>query len=86
MKAKIVRVFVERGQEGLFYATSPDLKGLLVAEKTVDALWESVPATIKAMYAACDVNVEVCEAEKEADAKFTPWVALPQRREAATHL
>ena len=30
--AKVVRVKVEEGKTGLFYATSPDLKGLLVAE------------------------------------------------------
>jgi hypothetical protein len=36
-KARVLRVKVEEGQTALFYATSPDLKGLLVAEPTIDA-------------------------------------------------
>ena len=36
MKARIVRVKIEEGKTGLFYATSPDLKGMLVAEPTIN--------------------------------------------------
>jgi hypothetical protein len=75
-KAIIVRVKVEEGKTGLFYATSPDLKGLLVAEPTLDALDESIPKIIAQMYAACGVDVVVAQA-KDNDPHFFPWVAIP---------
>lgn len=61
-KAKLVRVKVEEGKTGLFYATSPDLKGLLVAEPTIDALEEAIPKVITDMFAACDTAVVVTKA------------------------
>lgn len=57
--AKIVRVKMKEGKTGLFFATSPDLEGLLVAEPTVDALWRTVPDAITQMYAACGERVMV---------------------------
>ena len=42
-KATVVRVKVEEGKTGLFYATSPDLRGLLVAEPTIDELEKAIP-------------------------------------------
>jgi hypothetical protein len=76
MKAQIVRVRVEEGKAGLFYATSPDLKGLLVAEATMDGLEREIPKAIAALYAACDVEVVVTKAE-DGDDDLTPWVAVP---------
>lgn len=75
-KAKIVRVKVEEGKAGLFYATSPDLKGLLVAEPTIDALDVAIPKVIVDMYAACGINVVVTKAQDD-DPEFYPWVAIP---------
>jgi hypothetical protein len=74
--AKIVRVKVEEGKAGLFYATSPDLKGLLVAEPTIDALDEAIPRVITDMFAACGIRVIVTKAHDE-DPEFYPWVAIP---------
>jgi hypothetical protein len=75
-KATIVRVKVEEGKAGLFYATSPDLKGLLVAEPTIDALDETIPKVITNMYAACGIHVVVTKAQDD-DPEFYPWVAIP---------
>ena len=61
-KAKVLRVKVEEGKTGLFYATSPDLKGLLVAEPTIDALEEAIPGAITDLFAACGVMVVVTKA------------------------
>jgi hypothetical protein len=74
--ATIVRVKVEEGKAGLFYATSPDLKGLLVAEPSIDALDAAIPRVITDMYAACGVHVVVTKARDE-DPEFYPWVAIP---------
>jgi Domain of unknown function (DUF1902) len=41
--ARIVRVKYDGGDAGLFFATSPDLRGLLVAKRTMDELVEAVP-------------------------------------------
>jgi hypothetical protein len=75
-KAKVVRVKVEEGKTGLFYATSPDLKGLLVAEPTIDALEDAIPRVIGDMYAACGVSVAVTRGGDD-DPDYTPWIAIP---------
>lgn len=75
-KAKIVRVKVEEGKAGLFYATSPDLKGLLVAEPTLDALDEAISNVIIDMFAALGVKVVVTKAQDD-NPEFYPWVCIP---------
>jgi predicted RNase H-like HicB family nuclease len=78
MKAKIVRITVERGSEGLFYAESRDLKGLFVAGHTLDELHREIPIVIRRMYEACDVSVVVSGIEGEDD---NSWVAVPLQEE-----
>jgi hypothetical protein len=75
-KARIVRVKVEEGRAGLFYATSPDLKGLLVAEPNIDDLDVAISKGITDLYAACGVSVVVTPAQDD-DPEFFPWVAIP---------
>jgi hypothetical protein len=77
LKAKLIRVTIERGREGLFYAESPDMKGLFVAKATLDELREEIPVVIGRMYEACDVDVDVREVEDEND---NSWVAVPVRK------
>ena len=76
MKARIVRVRLEEGDAGLFYATSPDLRGLLVAEPTLDALDEGIPVAIAQLYEALGMTVVVSKLEDDDD-DFHPWVAFP---------
>jgi len=73
MKAKIVRVTFERGREGLFYAQSPDLRGLLVANATLEGLKKEIPSAIEEMFDACDTPVTVTEVEDDE----SRWVAIP---------
>lgn len=75
-RAKIVRVKVEEGKAGLFYATSPDLKGLLVAEPNIDDLDEAISKGITDLYEASGVSVVVTKAQ-DSDPEFFPWVAIP---------
>jgi hypothetical protein len=74
LKTKIVRVKVERDDVGLFFATSPDLKGLLVAEPTLEALDEAIPEAVKALYAACGLTVVV--SKTEASRAHSPWISF----------
>lgn len=76
LRAKIVRVKVEEGKAGLFYATSPDLKGLLVAEPNIDDLDAAISRSIADLYAACGERVVVTKAQ-DGDPDFFPWVAIP---------
>lgn len=76
MKAKIVWVKVKEGKSGLFFATSPELRGLLVAEPTLDALYEFIPEAIRSLYAACGEHVVVGQADRF-DNDQTPWIAFP---------
>jgi hypothetical protein len=75
LKARIVRIIREKGKAGLFYATSPDLEGLLVAEATIDALQTAIPNAIREMYAASGVEVVVSPVDDPDEGRT--WVALP---------
>jgi hypothetical protein len=74
-RAQIIRIKIEEGRTGLFFATSPDLQGLLVAERTIDELDEAIPEAIAELYAASGVKVVVTKAKD--DSEFIPWVAIP---------
>jgi hypothetical protein len=75
-RAKIIRVKVEEGKAGLFYATSPDLRGLLVAEPNIDDLDVAISNAITDLYAASGETVVVTKAQDD-DPEFFPWVAIP---------
>ena len=77
MKAKIVRIKIEQGDAGLLFATSPEIKGLLVAEETAEALAREIPKAIRDMYAVCGVEVVVSPVEDDEDGDLQPWVAVP---------
>jgi hypothetical protein len=75
MKAKTFRVRIK--QDGsLFIATSPDLKGMLVAEHSLEELENAIPSAVQDLFAACDVKVVVSKIEDD-DNDVTPWVAFP---------
>jgi hypothetical protein len=76
MRPRIVRVEREKGKAGLFYATSPDLKGFLVAEKTREALEGAITQAIKDLYAAHGVEVIVSPADESPEDQEM-WVAFP---------
>lgn len=77
LKPKIVRIEYKKGDAGLLFATSPDLKGLFVTERAMDAFERSIPAAIKDLYAACGVNVVVGMAEQIDQDSRPPWIAFP---------
>ena len=72
LEAKIVRVRIVE-DDGLFLATSDSLKGLLVAEKTLDAVRREIPKSIEALYAACGVEVVATRIQDEPN----DYVAVP---------
>jgi hypothetical protein len=74
LKATIVRVTVERGREGLYYAKSRDLKGLLVARASIDELRRQIPIAIREMFEVCDTPVIVSEVDGPDE---DSWVAVP---------
>lgn len=76
MKAKIVNVKVERHATGMFVATSPELKGLLVAKHSLSDIREAIPQAITEMYAVCGQDVLVTPAEDGSDFD-QPWIAIP---------
>jgi hypothetical protein len=76
MGTKIIRVQYEQGRSGLIFATSPDLNGLLVSERAMEAFDDSIPAAITDLYAACGVKVVVTKVDDAPDEGVTPWVAI----------
>ncbi len=79
LQAKLVRVVFETGETGRIYATSPDLRGLLVGRRTMPELEEILPQAISDLYAAAGVHVVVSKLSDEG--AETPdaaaWVAFP---------
>ena len=47
-----LRIKYATGKSGLIFATSPDLPGLLVAERTMEALEKSIPKAIADLHDA----------------------------------
>jgi hypothetical protein len=74
--ARTVRVKYEGGDAGPFFATSPDLRGLLVAKPTMDELVEAVPQAIRELYAADGIDMIVVRARYD-DREFFRWIAVP---------
>ena len=78
-RAIIVRVSINEGETGLFYATSLDLRGLLVAEENLNDLDEAIPKAIAELYEAIGVSVIVSKVStaEDDDRELHPWVAFP---------
>lgn len=84
-KAKIVRVSMDQGKAGLFYAQSPDLRGLLVTAETTEELKAKVPGAIADLLKAVGLDVVVTEAE-DGNSRERPWVAVPKVLVAAREM
>lgn len=77
VRAQIVRTRVVQGEAGLFYAISPDLKGLLVGRPTTEALERAIPQAIIDLYAACGEGVVVSRLDAVEVPEEEAWVAFP---------
>ena len=80
----------EHGKMGLIYASSPDLRGLLISRPTMEELREAIPQAITDMYLACGEKVLVSSLKPDELLEDDRWVAFPaeiakraQEREAA---
>ena len=74
MKAKTFRVRIE-DRDGLFVATSPDLKGMLVVRDSEEDVKAAIPREVADLYAVCGVEVVVTELD-DGDGELRPWVAV----------
>lgn len=74
-QAKLIRIKIEEDASGLFFATSPDLRGLLVAKLTVPELENDLARAISELYAVTGEEVLV----SQVDGANWPrsWVAFP---------
>ena len=60
---KRIQIKIDEDGAGLFHATSPDLEGFLVSERTMEALDAEIPKAIQAMYAENEMRVSAMRAE-----------------------
>lgn len=74
--AKLVRVKVEKDGSA-YFATSTDLKGLMVVSHDPEDLEKMIPIYIADMYKAAGVTVIVKKLEDQRADGAEPWVALP---------
>ncbi|HZP08387.1 hypothetical protein [Methyloceanibacter sp.] len=75
--ARLIHITLRQGNEGLLYATSPELKGLLVAGATRSEVEKEIPDAIAEMYAACGEKVLVTRLDADDTGDLSPWVAIP---------
>jgi hypothetical protein len=73
-QAHVVRVKREQGDSG-FYATSPDLIGLVISRPTLLELDAAIPQAITDLFLARDIAVVVTAAAQQ-DA-YMRWIATP---------
>jgi len=52
LKTQTVNVNIETGEHGLYYGTSDQLKGLLIAERTPDEVLQAAPKAMADFYLA----------------------------------
>lgn len=76
LRAKIVHIHVEHDASGVYLATSPELKNLLVAKMTKEDVYRDIPRAITELYAACGEEVVVSPVEDDSEFEH-PWVAVP---------
>ena len=77
-RAKIISVLIQKGDAGLYHATSSDMLGLFVSGKTEDEVKTAVPRVIEALFDAQGESVTVIEAEDRGGPAAAPWVVLPK--------
>lgn len=77
VRAHEVRIEFEQGEAGLIFAISPDLRGLLVAERTREEVEAAIPQAIMDLYAACGEAVVVTRMDTHEAADNESWVAFP---------
>lgn len=77
MAARVIRLDFHEGNTGLFYATSPDLKGLVLARPSLDELYRAIPGAIQEMYQACGERVVVSRVGPDDVVGPDAWVAFP---------
>ena len=76
-KAHIVTVNVEAG-DGLYHATSPEMKELFISLETVEEVLDAVPHLIRAIYDIRGEDVTVLATDDENTTRAVPWVVLSQ--------
>jgi hypothetical protein len=74
--ARVIRVEFDTGETGRIYATSPDLKGLMIGRHTMGELQEALPQAIAALYEAAGEQVFVLRATGDA-VDGEAWVTMP---------
>ena len=72
--ATIVRVEIREGKHGTFYAYSDDIRGLVIAEASYEAVLREIPRTLTALYEACGQKIIVVPAQRD---NIIEWVKIP---------
>src|ERR1017187_8950436 len=72
MTAKTFNVHIIEEKSGLFFGFSQEIKGLFIAEHSIQEVEDAVPSTVQDLFAACNVHVIVSKLE-DTD-KDASWV------------
>ena len=78
LRSKLVHVDIAEKGAGLFVATSPDVKGLLVADTSLSAVFDAIPGAISDLYAVCGEAIVVIPVEDQ-DGSVSSWIKMPAK-------
>ena len=77
-QAKIITILISRTDNGLFRATSEDVRGLHAVADDDETLRSRVCNMLVDIFAAKGEDVAVYETEPRGDQTPPPWVIIPQ--------
>ena len=75
MKAKTFQFYIKR-DDTLFIATSPELRGMLVAEHSFDELIAAIPSAVEDLFAARNIPVVVSQIDDGVETSPRGWLSL----------
>jgi hypothetical protein len=77
--ARRIRIRVEQGKKsGLFYARSPDLEGLLLAQPSLQSLHQDIPIAVR-NYMDTAFGVQAIVLPLQEDGEDESWVVIPAK-------
>ena len=83
-KAKIISVEVTDNGDGLFHATSPQIRELFVTGESAEQALERVPEAIEGLFALDGIDVCAVQADNDNLPIPQPWVIVDRETQATS--
>ena len=75
--ARIIKIEIREGKEGLFFASSNDEPGFFLCVTRSDQLWDAIPLALEDYFRSKNQAVSAIPTQS-AQLHTTPWAIVPQ--------